>query len=126
MLKVLVPTASSIFLVFFFQAEDGIRDVAVTGVQTCALPILHRRGWRADHSPVCHRPCAGRALDTDARQSASRPWPPYSFFVLALPSSGRSPKGLLSCSGQSLLAANPDRSARRSCLATHFPVSSLS
>src|SRR2546429_3547331 len=25
--------------VFFFQAEDGIRDVAVTGVQTCALPI---------------------------------------------------------------------------------------
>src|SRR2546422_1663181 len=36
---------------FFFQAEDGIRDVAVTGVQTCALPIslafrakLNRRG----------------------------------------------------------------------------------
>src|SRR2546422_9363027 len=27
---------------FFFQAEDGIRDVAVTGVQTCALPISHR------------------------------------------------------------------------------------
>src|SRR2546429_5796974 len=27
-------------LIFFFQAEDGIRDVAVTGVQTCALPIL--------------------------------------------------------------------------------------
>src|SRR2546429_51433 len=31
---------------FFFQAEDGIRDVAVTGVQTCALPIsryVHER-----------------------------------------------------------------------------------
>src|SRR3989440_7271695 len=26
---------------FFFQAEDGIRDLIVTGVQTCALPILH-------------------------------------------------------------------------------------
>src|SRR5256884_2738506 len=26
-------------MLFFFQAEDGIRDVAVTGVQTCALPI---------------------------------------------------------------------------------------
>src|SRR5687768_18003511 len=26
---------------FFFQAEDGIRDVAVTGVQTCALPISY-------------------------------------------------------------------------------------
>src|SRR2546429_129184 len=31
--------ASGIYVVFFFQAEDGIRDVAVTGVQTCALPI---------------------------------------------------------------------------------------
>src|SRR6266542_3190455 len=27
------------FLFFFFQAEDGIRDATVTGVQTCALPI---------------------------------------------------------------------------------------
>src|SRR2546422_6148605 len=30
-------------LFFFFQAEDGIRDVAVTGVQTCALPIYQHR-----------------------------------------------------------------------------------
>src|SRR2546429_2762217 len=30
--------------VFFFQAEDGIRDVAVTGVQTCALPISFELG----------------------------------------------------------------------------------
>src|SRR5205809_474813 len=29
----------TIICIFFFQAEDGIRDVAVTGVQTCALPI---------------------------------------------------------------------------------------
>src|SRR2546422_7635025 len=29
-------------IIFFFQAEDGIRDVAVTGVQTCALPISLR------------------------------------------------------------------------------------
>src|SRR2546422_1819192 len=36
---------------FFFQAEDGIRDVAVTGVQTCALPILNRksRSWLEPH-----------------------------------------------------------------------------
>src|SRR3712207_8122009 len=27
------------YFVFFFQAEDGIRDIGVTGVQTCALPI---------------------------------------------------------------------------------------
>src|SRR5205809_988500 len=32
-------TATLYAFVFFFQAEDGIRDVAVTGVQTCALPI---------------------------------------------------------------------------------------
>ena len=32
---------------FFFQAEDGIRDVAVTGVQTCALPIWPRFGPQA-------------------------------------------------------------------------------
>src|SRR5690606_37549049 len=31
-----------IFFLFFFQAEDGIRDFHVTGVQTCALPILFR------------------------------------------------------------------------------------
>src|SRR5690606_40937932 len=30
----------SIFYFFFFQAEDGIRDFHVTGVQTCALPIF--------------------------------------------------------------------------------------
>src|SRR3712207_8833570 len=29
-------------LFFFFQAEDGIRDIGVTGVQTCALPICDR------------------------------------------------------------------------------------
>src|SRR2546430_12074089 len=29
---------------FFFQAEDGIRDLTVTGVQTCALPISLRSG----------------------------------------------------------------------------------
>src|SRR5688500_7616711 len=33
-------------LFFFFQAEDGIRDYKVTGVQTCALPIL-RTPWSA-------------------------------------------------------------------------------
>src|SRR3712207_8653261 len=29
--------------VFVFQAEDGIRDIGVTGVQTCALPIFERK-----------------------------------------------------------------------------------
>src|SRR5260370_22806035 len=33
---------------FFFQAEDGIRDSSVTGVQTCALPIF-RAAFRRQH-----------------------------------------------------------------------------
>src|SRR2546422_1086061 len=44
--------------VFFFQAEDGIRDVAVTGVQTCALPILSRSMlslWVSTVAPVEYR-----------------------------------------------------------------------
>src|SRR2546430_8321002 len=47
---------------FFFQAEDGIRDLTVTGVQTCALPISHEtQGDRADH-----------ALDLDRRDRRRR------------------------------------------------------
>src|SRR2546429_2955962 len=41
--------------VFFFQAEDGIRDVAVTGVQTCALPICVRADSRYMRLPVKQR-----------------------------------------------------------------------
>src|SRR2546425_9272222 len=42
------------FFFFFFQAEDGIRDKLVTGVQTCALPIW-RRGTGA-RAPAARRP----------------------------------------------------------------------
>src|SRR5438445_12439637 len=34
------------FIFFFFQAEDGIRDIGVTGVQTCALPIYSPKSRR--------------------------------------------------------------------------------
>src|SRR5207342_3908331 len=37
---------SSFFFFFFFQAEDGIRDFHVTGVQTCAIPISRAAGAR--------------------------------------------------------------------------------
>src|SRR2546430_8898464 len=36
-----IPVIPTYIFFFFFQAEDGIRDLTVTGVQTCALPILH-------------------------------------------------------------------------------------
>src|SRR2546422_7302251 len=39
LLLTIVLTTYNFYFFFFFQAEDGIRDVAVTGVQTCALPI---------------------------------------------------------------------------------------
>src|SRR3989339_1858484 len=61
------PTVSSIistssflfflFSAFFFQAEDGIRDWSVTGVQTCALPISSRRRHR-DWSVTGVQTCA--------------------------------------------------------------------
>src|SRR2546430_13677107 len=35
----MVAPSLQLLLLFFFQAEDGIRDLTVTGVQTCALPI---------------------------------------------------------------------------------------
>src|SRR2546427_6917178 len=40
-----VPNPDETILFFFFQAEDGIRDLTVTGVQTCALPISAARAW---------------------------------------------------------------------------------
>src|SRR5437762_8347094 len=61
------------FFFFFFQAEDGIRDTSVTGVQTCALPICHlfRREpgvlpHRRDHrDPDVGEDVGGRAPDRE-------------------------------------------------------------
>src|SRR5258707_11073373 len=51
--RALVIVLSHVF--FFFQAEDGIRDIGVTGVQTCALPISVRTPRRATPPPGPHR-----------------------------------------------------------------------
>src|SRR5256885_15765017 len=45
--RAVYPTSNT-FVFFFFQAEDGIRDYKVTGVQTCALPI-----WSLSRPPEC-------------------------------------------------------------------------
>src|SRR2546422_8561436 len=58
------------FFFFFFQAEDGIRDVAVTGVQTCALPISIKRLPR---SPSRGRPRCGCHASTAAFRSTPSP-----------------------------------------------------
>src|SRR2546425_76037 len=53
---------------FFFQAEDGIRDKLVTGVQTCALPIS-RRGNSAAAEP---EPGGARRTQTGGAQKRKR------------------------------------------------------
>src|SRR2546430_8903246 len=48
--------SAALHVLFFFQAEDGIRDLTVTGVQTCALPIyaawVIARSYTARVSPA--------------------------------------------------------------------------
>src|SRR2546430_11746037 len=51
-----VVAVSMLFCFFFFQAEDGIRDLTVTGVQTCALPISCDPGVRLRARSAGRRP----------------------------------------------------------------------
>src|SRR5688572_31032473 len=53
---------SGCFIFFFFQAEDGIRDLTVTGVQTCALPISHEGDDPAGRGPA-RGPAGDRAVE---------------------------------------------------------------
>src|SRR5437773_11908224 len=57
---------------FFFQAEDGIRDRDVTGVQTCALPIFRTiTAWRAGRNSAASSRSNFRAIAYDAATSSS-------------------------------------------------------
>src|SRR6266700_4999483 len=56
---VVVPGMGLNVFFFFLQAEDGIRDFHVTGVQTCALPIS-RTGSRTPAQPQLPRPGSSR------------------------------------------------------------------
>src|SRR2546422_424487 len=100
---------------FFFQAEDGIRDVAVTGVQTCALPISlvaparrEDRGRSSFSSPGCDavdapgaawaRPRAvarhaarPRPLDALSRRAAARATPPRARLLARAPARAPAP-----------------------------------
>src|SRR5689334_24679495 len=59
------------FVFFFFQAEDGIRDGTVTGVQTCALPISTR-----SHCKRLRNPQLPSAF-TSPKALKSKPMPPF-------------------------------------------------
>src|SRR5205085_7114142 len=57
------------FFFFFFQAEDGIRDLTVTGVQTCALPIwIH--GYAANSQDGVSPTAAARCLPNPVRRDS--------------------------------------------------------
>src|SRR5690606_39281367 len=59
---------------FFFQAEDGIRDFHVTGVQTCALPISRRCGrlgpsWASRTATSTRAELAARLIGSGGRRT---------------------------------------------------------
>src|SRR2546430_9380756 len=67
-----------VFFFFFFQAEDGIRDLTVTGVQTCALPILVSREledgggwWRMVEVNTARSACFPTSSEPISRSSPS-------------------------------------------------------
>src|SRR6266446_9673518 len=70
---------------FFFQAEDGIRDYKVTGVQTCALPILVGARLRAVARParaaLHQRGYSGRQADRRPQQDRTTQLPACSWNV---------------------------------------------
>src|SRR5256885_3989455 len=84
LISCLTKPYSSVLLCFFFffQAEDGIRDYKVTGVQTCALPISADRRGAGFAGSVCEHSCfhcypwrarsvARRNSETDKRRHHS-------------------------------------------------------
>src|SRR5207248_8836509 len=68
---ILSNTSFYIFFFFFFQAEDGIRDRTVTGVQTCALPISGHRPHEMPGLIMTRSP--GRTLWTAAPTDSTTP-----------------------------------------------------
>src|SRR5205823_11996264 len=64
-------------VLFFFQADDGIRDKLVTGVHTCALPIFSRASFRCGRTMLRAIPLPTSSIaSTGPRRSFSRPITP--------------------------------------------------
>src|SRR5207237_627975 len=71
------------FLFFFFQAEDGIRDSSVTGVQTCALPISRAFPDPAStNCPGWSFGCRLRPLPPAFRERSRQGCPVWSFYPI--------------------------------------------
>src|SRR2546429_6779506 len=109
------------FYFFFFQAEDGIRDVAVTGVQTCALPISALPDTEAPapaataprSSPSAAAALPRRPADRKStRLNSSHGYISYAVFCL------KKKKNLASH-----VAATPSTTALRTCFSVRFRTS---
>src|SRR5256886_1598406 len=61
----------------FYQAEDGIRYLTVTGVQTCALPIFGRRGADVIHEGIKHVHVSGHGSEEELKLMLSLVRPKY-------------------------------------------------
>src|SRR5699024_5937336 len=68
----LCSVPSHAFALFFFQAEDGIRDRNVTGVQTCALPICGHSGSGPSRAPAHAEWADSSSLGWNSPASTSR------------------------------------------------------
>src|SRR2546428_4076670 len=98
---------------FFFQAEDGIRDLIVTGVQTCALPISPRAGVYSEGEPSALmspwlRPlqlCPGAGPDQRQRRRAFERFQILNWSAGVSPASGYA-------AGRAELVVSTDRGSR--------------
>src|SRR5205807_7913029 len=74
-----INRTSAAIIILFFQAEDGIRDYKVTGVQTCALPILIRiAGLRFRLADTMSRTWITFAKTGNPNHEGLPHWPKYS------------------------------------------------
>src|SRR3712207_7528298 len=94
---------------FFFQAEDGIRDIGVTGVQTCALPICRERG--------CSR---GTARSSGAQQNSSTAIPGRAKLAASNGYSAK-PKSICCAAAQSSTLRSEERRVGKECRSRWSP-----
>src|SRR2546430_11429001 len=126
----------NILVFFFFQAEDGIRDLTVTGVQTCALPIsawarnasesritgvMYFVARRTASIATSKQSVAVAAANTASGASAFRPWTACSrsdcSAFVGMPAEGPARWELTTTSGSSVAIARPSIS-----IATELPL----
>src|SRR2546425_11825310 len=79
---------------FFFQAEDGIRDKLVTGVQTCALPIWDLKAWQHARTLVALTKSAIARLPETERYALADQWRRATYSVALNIAEGASRRGV--------------------------------